>query len=82
MANRLRENVYPELFLRSMAKFNFIFYVRTSKNPWRGALRSRESCVALKYEKQLSRRLALNSGGLKWVVWWVVWVVWLALENG
>jgi len=50
-----------------MAKFNFIFYVRTSKNPWRGAPRFRESCVALKYEKQLSRRLALNSGGLKWV---------------
>lgn len=28
-------------------------------------LYSGESCVALKYEKQLSRRLALNSGGLK-----------------
>lgn len=34
----------------------------------RGAVYSGESCVALKYEKQLSSRLALNSGGLsEWV---------------
>lgn len=51
----------------------------------RGAVCSRESCVALKYEKQLSRRLALNSGGLsgwvgRWVGGWAVHIKWLTWE--